>query len=386
MNNRIINNIVAILILGLLVIACNSKVSYDKEQKQEIDVADKYLLEDPSTLTDFTCDRSAGTLNDYYSEGDYWWPDSTNLDGPYIRKDGLTNPNNFVAHRKALRRLSIQVPALVAAYKITGDKKYAEKAIEHLKAWFIVDSTMMSPNLMFAQAIKGRVTGRGIGIIDTIHLVEVAKAIMVLYGQNAIDKHVYAGLQDWFSKYLNWLTKHKFGIAERDNGNNHSTCWAMQVGMFALLTDNNELLQYVREFYKNVLIEQMAEDGSFPKELSRTKPYGYSLFNLDAMVMVCEIASSDDDNLWDYQTKDGRGIKLGVEFMYPYIDDKTTWPYAKDVMYWDDWPVRQPSLLFASIHFNEKKFAELWGSLEANPTKDEIIRNYPIRQPLLWTN
>lgn len=386
MNNRIINNIVAILILGILVIACNSKVSYDKEQKQVIDVADKYLLEDPSTLTDFTCDRSAGTLNDYYSEGDYWWPDSTNLDDPYIRKDGLTNPNNFVAHRKALRRLSIQVPALVAAYKITGGKKYAEKAIEHLKAWFIVDSTMMSPNLMFAQAIKGRVTGRGIGIIDTIHLVEVAKAIMVLYGQNAIDKHVYASLQDWFSKYLNWLTKHKFGIAERDNGNNHSTCWAMQVGMFALLTDNNELLQYVSKFYKNVLIEQMAEDGSFPKELSRTKPYGYSLFNLDAMVMVCEIASSDDDNLWNYQTKDGRGIKLGVEFMYPYIDDKTTWPYAKDVMYWDDWPVRQPSLLFASIHFNEKKFAELWGSLEANPTKDEIIRNYPIRQPLLWTN
>ena len=31
----------------------------------------------------------------------------------------------------------------------------------------------MNPNLLYAQAISGRFTGRGIGIIDTLHLVEV---------------------------------------------------------------------------------------------------------------------------------------------------------------------------------------------------------------------
>ena len=38
----------------------------------------------------------------------------------------------------------------------------------------------MAPHLRYAQAIHGRSTGRGIGIIDTIHLVEVARAIEVL--------------------------------------------------------------------------------------------------------------------------------------------------------------------------------------------------------------
>src|SRR5258705_6773327 len=45
-----------------------------------------------------------------------------------------------------------------------------------LRAWFVDDATRMSPHLLYAQAIKGRFTGRGTGIIDTLHLVEVARA------------------------------------------------------------------------------------------------------------------------------------------------------------------------------------------------------------------
>ena len=44
--------------------------------------------------------RSAGGLHDFFSEGDYWWPDPKNPDGPYIQRDGMTNPDNFVEHRQ----------------------------------------------------------------------------------------------------------------------------------------------------------------------------------------------------------------------------------------------------------------------------------------------
>ena len=37
--------------------------------------ADKALYEKPLTITAFPCDRSAGSIHDFYSEGDYWWPD-----------------------------------------------------------------------------------------------------------------------------------------------------------------------------------------------------------------------------------------------------------------------------------------------------------------------
>ena len=42
-----------------------------------------------------------------------------------------------------------------------------------------------------------------------------------------------------------------------------------------------------REYLDVLLPGQMAPDGSFPKELARTKPYSYSIFNFDAMTMLC---------------------------------------------------------------------------------------------------
>src|SRR4051812_49544717 len=65
----------------------------------------------PVTVTAAHSARSAGGPHDYFSEGDYWWPDPQNPDGPYIQKDGLSNPGNFNDHRRALMRFSVQMPA-----------------------------------------------------------------------------------------------------------------------------------------------------------------------------------------------------------------------------------------------------------------------------------
>ena len=138
--------------------------------------AAKYLNEKPVTVTASSSPRSTGGKHDYFSEGDYWWPDPKNPDAPYIQRDGMSNPDNFNAHREALIRLSLIVPSLAAAYKLTRDHKYADHAARHLRAWFIDEATRMNPNLQYAQAIHGRFTGRGTGIIDTLHLVEVARA------------------------------------------------------------------------------------------------------------------------------------------------------------------------------------------------------------------
>ena len=68
------------------------------------------LREAPRTITAARSPRSAGGVHDFFSEGDYWWPDPANPGGPYIQRDGMTNPDNFVEHRRALMRLSVQVP------------------------------------------------------------------------------------------------------------------------------------------------------------------------------------------------------------------------------------------------------------------------------------
>ena len=264
--------------------------------------AAKWMDAPPETVTASSSKRSAGGKHDYFSEGDYWWPDPKNPDGPYIQRDGMSNPDNFDDHRKALIRFSQIVPALAAAYKLTKDRKYSARALVHLRAWFVDETTRMNPNLEYAQAIPGSDTGRPEGVLDG-----------------------------------------------------------------RVLIPNQE-----------------AADGSFPLELARTKPYGYSLFNLDAMSILAQTLTTPDDNLWKWQMPDGRGMAKAVAYMYPYMADKKTWPKPPDVMYFDQWPVRQPSLLFAGLALGKPEYLALWQKLESDPAVEEVLRNWPVRQPVLW--
>jgi hypothetical protein len=351
---------------------------YPKELiAKTIEKADKQIGLKPITVTATTCPRSAGGVHDFYSEGDYWWPDPANPDGPYIQRDGETNPENFVAHRLAMIRFSDIVASLASAYKLSGQKRYALAAIPHFRAWFIDPETRMNPSLLYAQAIKGKATGRGIGIIDTIHFLEVVKALEALKLQ--ISPEDYAGCVAWFKEYTSWLTTHPYGLAERDALNNHGTCWALQVAVFASFIGNASLVDFCRKRYMQVFIpNQMAADGSFPLELKRTKPYGYSLFNLDIMASLAHVLQ-----VWDWKMSDGRGIQKGIQFLSPFIQDKSKWTYPADVMYFDQWPVAQPCLFFAGIH-GDVVAMNTWKKLDHFPANQEVIRNVPIRNPILW--
>jgi len=357
------------------------------ERTRVIQAANAYLTEAPITVTASSSPRSAGGPHDFFSEGDYWWPDPQHPAGPYVQRDGMTNPDNFVAHRRALMRMSVQVPALVAAWRLTGDDRYASHAVRHLRAWFVDEATRMAPHLRYAQAIHGRFTGRGIGIIDTIHLVEVARAVEHLRGSTAFPAQDDRAVTRWFAEYLEWMTTHQYGIDEREAKNNHGTCWVMQVTAFARLTGRADLLAYARDRFKTVLVpNQVAPDGSFPQELRRTKPYGYSLFNLDALATVAELLSTSQDNLWTFELPDGRGLRKVVAYMAPFIRDKGSWTLKPDVMYADAWPMRHPSLLFASRAYRRDDYLDLWRSLPADSAVDEVIRNWFVRQPVLWVD
>ncbi len=368
--------------------------SPELSQKQEIikllrneiiSRADQALKQQPQTITMFRCQRSAGGIHDFFSEGDYWWPDPNNPDAPYIQRDGMSNPDNFVAHRKVMIRFSQIIGSLASAYKVTGNEKYVKQALLHLEAWFCDTATRMNPSLNYAQAIKGRFTGRGIGIIDTIHLMEVAQSIIAMEQASCFDMETLATIKSWFADYLKWLTTHPYGKDEMNAKNNHGTCWTMQVASFAKLTGDSELMDFCRNRYKEVLLpNQMADNGSFPLELKRTKPFGYSLFNLDAMTMICQILSDKKHDLWNYQTSDGRCIRKGIEYLFPYIVDKRKWALAKDVMYWDNWPVAQPALVFGAEAFKNQEWFVVWKSLEHFPNVEEVLRNLPVRNPLIW--
>lgn len=343
------------------------------------------MQQQPVTVAAASSPRSAGGIHDFYSEGDYWWPNPASPDSPYIQKDGQTNPDNFVAHRQAMVRFSRVVGALAAAYVAEGKKEYLEHARRHILAWFVDANTRMNPNLQYAQAIKGRATGRGIGIIDTVHFIEIAQALRIMEKAGVLRNADLAAVKSWFAAYLRWMTEHPYGKDEMNAKNNHGTCWVMQVAAFSAFLKDRQWTDFCIRRYKEVLLpNQMAEDGSFPQELRRTKPYGYALFNLDAMATVCQILSTPENDLWKYTADAGKTIGKGIAYMYPYVEDKSKWPFAKDVMYWDEWPVAHPFLLFGAAAYNNKNYFRLWEKLEHDPQVEEVLRNLPVRNPEIW--
>ncbi|MGH1433170.1 MAG: alginate lyase family protein [Lewinella sp.] len=353
-----------ILMIGLCLPNCTNQekeVELPFNDKAIVAQADEYLDEAPITITAFPAERSAGGVNDYFSEGSYWWPDPENPDGPYIRKDGQRNPNNFGAHKKALKQMVEWVTTLTAAYQITADEKYAQQAIRHLTAWFVAPVTRMNPNLLYGQAIHGISTGRGIGIIDTLGLINVSLSIRLLVAAGKLGGENYTAIQQWFSDYGDWLTTHPYGIEERDNNNNHSTWWGAQVAAYALVAQREDLLVISREQFKKQLDLQMAADGSFPDELGRTKPFHYTSYNLRGWTTFCQLASTAEENLWTYESKNGN-LKKALEFVLPYLETPASWPYLTHLET-SLHVSRNDYLVFAYWSSGEEKYLDFWHQL-----------------------
>jgi beta-galactosidase len=356
------------------------------DRERILKAAEKALSQAPVSITAFPAKLSEGGVNDFYSNGDYWWPDPAKPNGlPYIRRDGQTNPENFSQHRLVVKTLRDSVASLAAAYKVTGDDKYAVKAAELLRVFFLDAKLRMNPNLDFAQAVPGVSPGRGIGIIDALHLIEVPAAVKALERSPAFPPALAKDLRGWFRELAEWMVASKNGKEEAAAKNNHAVAFYLQLSVYADFIGDQEKLAACRKQYKEVFVgKQMALDGGFPLELARTKPYGYSIFQLDNMVLLCQVLSTKEDNLWDFTLPDGRGIRKAVAFLYPFLADKSKWTLKPDVQAWEGWPARQPGLLFAGRQFGESAYLDLWKKLPSDPTDPEVQRNIGVTQPVLW--
>jgi len=106
---------------------------------------------------------------------------------------------------------------------------------------------------------------------------------------------------------------------------------------------------------------------------------------LDNMTTLCWVLSaSGHEDLWHYSLADGRNLRKSIDYMYPFLEDKSKWPKKPDVQAWEGWPARQPSLLFAGLAYHDQKYIDLWKRLSPDPTNEEVRRNIAITQPVLW--
>jgi len=288
----------------------------------------------PWSVTYHRCPNPDIDPHDYYSESTYWWPDPTDPTAPYIRKDGIHNPDRFLKHKDDLNILCKSVLLLSVAAYLFEEPKYAEKAEEFVRVWFIDPKTRMNPNAKYAQVIPNSDRKRGVGILDTRRFVYLLEGVQVLKKAGYWDEKLEYGLQHWFSEYLDWMLESYYGIDERERGNNHSTWYAVQLAAYAHYTGRLDIVEDTWQYARKILLEEQIEsDGKMPREMQRTRSLSYMIFNLDAWTLLSRMAELDGIGFWTLENDRGGSLAKSVAFVFPYLENPKKWHSKQIISY-----------------------------------------------------
>lgn len=332
--------------------------------------ANKELNESIQTVMDKKMTPPSGDKHDYISMGRYWWPNPETADGlPYIRKDGVVNSEIDKLDRESLSHMTRSVITLSLAYYLTSDDKYAAKAVENLRIWFINKDTKMNPNMNFGQFIPGHNDnkGRGEGILDTYSFIQMLDGVELLKQSPKFSKQDQQSLEDWFETYLNWMLTSKVGEEESNAKNNHGTAFDVQVIRYALFVGKEDLAKkYIDAFPERRMFQQMKPNGAQPLELARTTAFGYSVFNITHILDACMMAKTMGIDLFGATSKDGRSITKAIDFLTPYLGKvKSDFPY-KQIKLWDAvqqnlcWQLYRVDHSFLNNNSYEKKYGKFF--------------------------
>ena len=276
----------------------------------------------------------SGDKHDYMSLAPYSWPNPETPDGlPYLTRDGQRNPELNEYDRNSLGNMCEMVKTLSLAYFFSNQRKYAEKAAEQIRVWFLNPETKMNPNLTYAQFIPGvdGNKGRAAGIIDVYSFLEMLDGVAILQQSGALSSEQIIALQSWFTDFLHWLTTSEPGLAEKNAANNHSIAYDADCARFALFVNDTVLFNTIlSEFPEKRLYPQIKPDGSQPQELGRTLALHYTLYNIDHMLDICQMAGERGKALYFAHSEDGRSIKKAVDFIVPYVEKpQSDFPYQQ---------------------------------------------------------
>lgn len=284
-------------------------------------------------------------------------------------------PTALTTQPKSLRDFSTTVACLTAAFILTHDPIYANRAAQHLNTWLIAPATRLA----------SEPTG---SVVDLVPLAEAVRATSFLV--DTLPPDTLSGLSAWFAALFTWLNTAREPQIERDTKDHRASAWLLLAAALArsqqngTQADEKNLDDLRHRFHTPTLRNQIAADGSFPQEVATPNPFRNTLFNFDLLAGACQLLSSPFDNLWDLELIDGVGMRSVAAYLYPLIQDPRKWPWPSDAEHFRELPGRRPALLFTGRAYDRPEYVDLWNSLP--PTiSPAIAASFPIRQPLLWT-
>jgi hypothetical protein len=357
-----------------------NKKEYKEPYKKLLRDADKILAEGPWSVIDKSQTPPSGDKHDYMSLARYFWPDSSKPDGlPYVQKDGETNPEvESITDRKGFEKVGKNVSTFALAYFFTGEEKYAEKATELLRTWFLDPKTMMNPNFNFGQMVKGKkAEGRPSGLIESRPFNQIVDGIGFLEGSKSWTEADQKGMIDWFEKYYTWLNTSEIAIKEAATSNNHGVWFDVQKAAIALFLGKNiEATSILNEAKTKRIATQIDSEGKQSRELARTRSLHYTHFNLEAMFKLASMAEKVGIDLWNYATEDGRSIRKALDWAMPFVLGDKKWENEQiDEFKMEDF---YPEFLQAAYKYKDERYLKAAESVSVeNTVKDRVNLFYP---------
>jgi len=292
--------------------------------------AEKLLAAPLVTIVEKRHIAPGGDPHDYYSIGIYWWPNPVTGGRPYVRRDGEVNPETREYDHTRLTRFSHVVSRLALAFAQSGDARYAQRAREWLRAWFLDARTRMNPHLSHAQAWPGRNSGTPFGIIEGEALASrVPAAILILKEGGELPEPEWEGIRAWFEALRGWYETSPHGKELDKEGHNISTWYDVQrVSLALLLEDDAGARRVVREAAVKRL-GMISPKGELPAELRRAKSWDYCCYHLRALMRLAELGDAVGEDFWRASGPSGGSIARVLDFLLPYARGEKPWDYPQ---------------------------------------------------------
>lgn len=275
----------------------------------------------------------SGDPRDQISLSSYWYPDPDTDDGlPYIRKDGLKNPETADYRSEYLcSMMASGAEHLAFIYLITGDEKYAAKAATFLRAFFLDEERGMNPNITFIQHVPGMKRIRGTGLLGSGDMTVAVNAAKMMESSESWTDEDEAAMQDWAAAYLYWFEYSTHGQEEFRGGNNHAMWYEVNREALVLYCKEYDYLaEVIMKYQFPRLSEQIAADSTMPHEIARTRGIHYTTYTLSAVTQTAIMARKIGINeVWTHVGPNGRGMLWAVDFIIPYWKDPSGWPYVE---------------------------------------------------------
>lgn len=295
-------------------------VSQDYDQL--ISGANQLLSKEFSFVTDKVKLPPSGDKHDYMSLSRYAWPnDSTGVYDDI--RDGSTNPEIYEYDRPRLAEFSSAVYSLSLAYFFSGEEKFATKATDLIRAWFIDPETHMNPNMKHAQIAFGVNTGSAQGIIDGNDFINVIEAISLLYDSPSWTREDHVEMKEWFYRFMRWITQNY--NADAFESTNVSTWMDVQKAVYFLFTEQKQYLNsssHIMPVEQKIGV-QLTTEGALPNEKNRVRSQHYVYYNLRAymnLALVRKNRTGQDRDWPALSAQDHAGLKPALQSLVSYLN------------------------------------------------------------------